>query len=171
MSARQIFHACIIALSCVLADISMATADEQEPEAKSHPLRGFHTINVSISGIKDKEFARTLKTKAELLLRKTGIEISEDEQKPMLYLELYVRSIENRSQNGGLRGYCYTQAINVYTITRIVWTDTFVLSRIWTTRSYIGTTPSGELYSTLIDNTEQLSEEFLNEYLKANPLH
>lgn len=148
-----------------------ATAEEVRDEVELHPLRGLTPTLVYVTGLeREISLAESIKTKVELSLRRSRLDVTNDRKKAQLFIEVFVHSIASPDRNGKIGGYIYAQSLSAHTRTTIVSTGNPAVARVWASGGIIGTSSPEKFHETLKENIEELSDDFLNEYLKANPL-
>ena len=161
-------------LSCIItffAAFAQQCALSTEEIVAEHALTGLRPVAVRVLGIKkDDAFRNELRTSVELELRKTQVAVTADDIKAKIVIYPVVQTLPIKRADGKLEGYVYSVRIKANTRTIIEENAMQKFSTIWQSTSTLGTTTPGSLYKDIRESIKTASDQFLNDYLEANPL-
>ena len=170
---KAIFHQLMIGAFMLVA-VGPASAQEVWSIEDSDVLAGLDGVHVRVEmeGVELGQIGltkRVLRTAIELRIRSAGVRILTDAERletPRgVVLCYYLLAVKPEINVYAFRGDMY--------IVEVVWlvdgSDRRTMARTWQATTHVGTNVASGLRDMVIDSARQLTDEFLNDYLAANP--
>lgn len=133
------------------------------------PLTDLTPIFVSVKGISETSpLYRKSKVNIELALRKANLTLSDAATDSQLTVQVNIH-LSPRFNKGDVIQYVYFVVVGAYAQAVITPTETEVYARIWSSDTATGLSNFPELHKDIETAVADLTNQFLNEYLKANP--
>jgi hypothetical protein len=152
----------LLALSLVSPSLSQkASADELKASLKG--LRAVK-VNISISNalVNGGAPGKRLRTQMELRLRNAGLQVDNSPDQPVLYLEI------TGFQVSGTNNFAYYVSLQLSEVVKVARNGEDVFATVWGPNQYV-LHSLNYFESELFNNAIERTDEFINQWLQANP--